>query len=225
MHKTARRTFRDLLDASTKVFDGQLAEFFEPDEELVYQVRTPTDADSAEPPGVVIYISPKPGARMPDAWGEVLDKHNLVWVGAQDSGNEVHVARRIGFALLAPTVAAQVVAIDTSRTFVLGFSGGGRVASMMIPAYPGQFAGAMFICGANPLFTATQQTIDELNQLPIIFLTGTGDFNLEDTRMALPTWQQAGVSKAQLMVVDGLGHALPAKEDFDVALESLVLPT
>ena len=28
------------------------------------------------------------------AWGDVLDKYNLLWVGAENSGNEVHVARR-----------------------------------------------------------------------------------------------------------------------------------
>lgn len=225
MRQTASATFRELLDASDGAFDDRLVEFFEPDEELVYQVRTPARAERVGLPGLLIYISPKPGAGMPDAWGEVLDEHNLVWVGAQDSGNEVHVARRVGFALLAPTIAAQVETIDTARIFLVGFSGGGRVASMMLPVYPDRYAGALLICGANGLVSIRRNTIDEFVKLPIVFLTGSGDFNLEDTRMANATFQQAGVAKAQLMVVDGLDHALPGQEDFAAALGCLVAST
>ena len=136
MHQTINTTFRELLKASNDAFDDQLGPFFEPGEELTYQVRTPTQAAPAALPGVLIYISPKTGAQMPAAWGAVLDKYNLLWVGAENSGNEVHVARRVGFALLASTLAAQVSAIDASRLFLTGFSGGGRVASMMLPALP-----------------------------------------------------------------------------------------
>jgi poly(3-hydroxybutyrate) depolymerase len=219
MPQTVTATFGELLELTHDPFDPQLIEFFEPDEELVYQVRTPTGEARADPPGILIYISPKPGARMPDAWGQVLDQHNLMWVGAQDSGNEVHVARRVAFALLAPAVAAQVEAIDATRLLLTGFSGGGRVASMMMPAYPDRYAGALFICGANPLLTATQHSIDALGRLPMVFLTGTGDFNLEDTQVAISTYQQAGMARTQLMVVDGLGHGLPEATDLDTALE------
>ncbi|MEM7016302.1 MAG: hypothetical protein AAF512_03045 [Pseudomonadota bacterium] len=223
MEQTVSKIFSD-LDTSADIFDEQLLPFFESWEELIYEVRTPTQAEHDNPPGVLIYISPKPGAKMPTAWGEVLDKHNLIWVGAQNSGNEVHVARRVGFALLASEIAAaQVDAIDTSRIFLTGFSGGGRVASMMMPEYPERFAGTIFICGANPMFNAPQDVLDTLAQVPMVFLTGTGDFNLEDTKMAISTYQYAGLDKAQLMVVDGLGHALPEAQDLDTALQSFVL--
>lgn len=218
MQQTISSNFAELVSASTAAFDEQLAQFFGLDEELVYEVRTPAGTDRAEPPGVLIYISPKPGARMPDAWGEVLDEHHLIWVGALDSGNEVHVARRAGYALLAPAAAALVQSIDSSRSLLTGFSGGGRVASMMMPIYPGRFAGALFICGANPLISATQDTVDALTGMPMVFLTGTEDFNLEDTRMAFSTYQHTGLAKAQLMVVDGMGHALPEATDLNAAL-------
>ena len=155
---------------------------------------------------------------MPEGWEAALDRYNLVWVGAKDAGNEVHVARRVICALLAPLIAAQVVAIDPSRIFLSGFSGGGRVASMMMPLYPGRFAGALFICGANPLFVVSPEGVSGLDHRPLVFLTGTGDFNLEDTRLAVSTFQQAGLSRAELVVVEGLGHALPAGPDFEAAV-------
>ena len=219
--QTARATFKELRDASHDALDPQFENFFEPDEELVYQIHTPANIDSARPPGVLIYISPKPGSRMPQDWAEVLDRHNLIWVGAENSGNEIHIARRVGLALLATVMATRLETIDTSRMVLAGFSGGGRVASMMMPVYPELFAGAIFICGANPLFNAEQSTIDALQQLPMVFLTGTGDFNLEDTQMAISTYRNSGLARTELMIVDGLDHALPLATDIDLALDKL----
>ena len=108
MEDTKQFEFSELL-RGTPEFDEQLAPFFEPSEPLSFAVRTPGRVAS-ESPGVLIYISPKPGARMPESWGEVLDRHNLLWVGALDSGNEVHVARRVGLALLAKSVARRMAA-------------------------------------------------------------------------------------------------------------------
>jgi hypothetical protein len=89
---------------------------------------------------------------------------------------------------------------------------------MMIPVYPDLFSGALFICGANALTLTTPETINPLADIPMVFLTGTGDFNLDDTRYAISTFQQAGLNNVQLSIVAGLDHALPAEADLDMAL-------
>ena len=220
MDTTISATFAHLLDAAGGDFDTQLSSFFEPDERLTFEVRLPEGADGA-PPGMFIYISPKPGAAVPPGWGRVLDQHNLAWAGALDSGNEVHVARRIGLALLAQSLVGRAGPIDTGRVYLGGFSGGGRVASMMIPMYPDRFAGALFICGANPLMGASADTVEAIRAMPLVFLTGTGDFNLEDTRFALATFQHAGFTRAELLLIDGLDHELPDDDGLMTALEAL----
>ncbi|MEM7079427.1 MAG: hypothetical protein AAF513_12435 [Pseudomonadota bacterium] len=197
-------------------FDPQLTEFFALDETLRYQVRLPADAQQA--PGLLVYVSPKSGAALPDAWAPALDRHNLIWVGAENSGNDVHVARRVGMALLAPAVARHYRDPDTARHLLSGFSGGGRVASMMLPAYPEIYSGALFICGANPVAILTDVTQQRLRDVPMVFLTGTGDFNLQDTQWSIASFQQAGLA-AQLVVIEGLGHALP--EEIDGVLDTL----
>ena len=150
MSNRLTRPFAELRRATTD-FDPQLDAFFSLNEDLTYELRWPVSKMAR--PGVLIYISPKPGAGLPEAWAEVLDEFSLVWVGAQNSGNDVHTARRVGMALLAPVVASQAGPIDDNRVVLSGFSGGGRVASMMMPVYPGRYAGALFICGANaPVF-------------------------------------------------------------------------
>ena len=54
--------FAELVAASAH-FDEQLVDFFEPDEACVFQVRAPLGTHGNKP-GVLVYISPKPGARM-----------------------------------------------------------------------------------------------------------------------------------------------------------------
>lgn len=216
MSEPVKAEFARLAERSSAHFDEQLLNFFDPDEELVFQIRAPARTEG--PSGVVIYISPKPGARIPQDWERVMDRHNLIWVGAENSGNEIHVARRVGMALLALTAARDIAEVRPDRILLSGFSGGGRVASMMMPVYPSIFSHAIFICGANPILTVTQDGLDQLRHKPMIFLTGTGDFNLEDTKMAVSTYHQAGLEKAELMIVDGLDHALPLAQDLDSVL-------
>ena len=205
------------LRSTADGFDPQLDEFFSYEENLTYELRWPQGNSTR--PGVLIYISPKPGAGLPEGWTAVLDEHNLIWVGAHNSGNEVHVARRVGMAQLGAVLAAQSGAIDPDKIILSGFSGGGRVASMMIPAYPRHYCGALFICGANPMFTATQETLDSLHTVPLVFLTGEHDFNLEDTRMAIVSYQQAGLTNTHLFEIEGLEHALPDARGLDQALK------
>ena len=211
-------SFAELLALAGDTFDNQLVEFFEADESLSYQLQSPTMPQGHPAPGLLIYISPKPGARIPEAWQQTLERNNLTWVAAENSGNEIHVARRVGMAILAITLAKQHLPIDISRVILSGFSGGGRVASMMMPIYPELFAGAAFICGANPLLLSTPESISQLKSKPMVFVTGTEDFNLDDTQMAITTYQQAKLP-VDLLLVKGMGHTLPDATDLEPALQ------
>ena len=200
-------------------FDPQFDAFFSSDEQLEFNLRWPTSQQ--DHPGVLVYISPKASAAPPEGWLNVLDEQNLVWVGAHNSGNDVHVARRVGMALLGAALANRTGEIDEKNILLSGFSGGGRVASMMMPTYPERFAGALFICGANPLFTVTEEALERLQSVPMMFLTGSGDFNLEDTRMAIRSYQQAGLKLARLFEIADLEHALPDAAGFSEAMSYL----
>ena len=92
---------------------------------------------------------------------------------------------------------------------------------MMIPAYPDLFSGAVFICGANPMHAVPDKNITDLRRKPLVFLTGSGDFNLTDTRFANETFRHAGLANTQFMVIDGLGHELPHAATMDTALTAL----
>lgn len=200
--------------AQLPAVEDDLMESLGEDEQLSFELYVPSGAAS-EPPGLLVYISPKPGARMPPDWAAVLDAENLVWIGANDSGNEIAVTRRVALALLAPLAAAHhaagigLASLNAERTFLSGFSGGGRVASMMMPLYYETYRGAIYICGANPVEPLNDTQLRGLSAHRFVFLTGNEDFNHLDTQFAIGLSQRAGLGGGALYVVDGLDHALP----------------
>ncbi|RMF13485.1 MAG: hypothetical protein D6758_13090, partial [Gammaproteobacteria bacterium] len=81
--------------------------------------------------GLLVYIPATPAGAVPDRWKRVLAEKNLIWVGANRSGNTVHVQRRALFALMGVRVIESRIAVDTNRIYLTGLSGGGKMASMV----------------------------------------------------------------------------------------------
>ena len=78
-----------------------------------------------------------------------MDEHNLIWISANKSGNRVLVSRRVMKAILALNAIQQEYALDETRIYVAGFSGGGKIASMIATDYANTFDGGLFICGVE----------------------------------------------------------------------------
>jgi hypothetical protein len=101
---------------------------------------------------VIVFIAPWREAALPPGWGPVLDAHGVIFVTAARSGNEESVhRRRIPLALIAAANVAARYAVDPSRIYVAGFSGGSRAAERAALEYPDFFAGAILNAGADPL--------------------------------------------------------------------------
>jgi dienelactone hydrolase len=108
-----------------------------------------------KPPGgyaLIVFIPPWREAALPPGWGPVLDDDGAIFVTAARSGNEESVhRRRIPLALVAAANVAARYAVDRSRVYVAGFSGGSRAAERMALEFPDLFSGAILNAGADPL--------------------------------------------------------------------------
>ena len=192
-----------------------------PDEQIVWQAYVPQTYSADSPPGVIVYVSPGHSAALPRGWDSVLDEHNLIWIGANKSGNRVAVPRRKLKAILGLDALRKQYAIDDTRIYLAGFSGGGKVASMMATELPAVFAGGIFICGVIDLGSDEPRHIEAIRSNRYVFLTGESDQALWSTRRAYRSYEEARVPDIKLIIVRGMGHSNPPRREFGKAIEFL----
>ncbi|MBN1457668.1 MAG: hypothetical protein JW912_07445, partial [Sedimentisphaerales bacterium] len=117
-----------------------------------FEVYMPESYDPNTSFGLLVWISPSPDGNIKHCQGskELMDKHKLIWIGANNSGNQEDVnKRRIPLALDAAYNMQKLYNIDRDRVYVAGLSGGGRVASITAFHHSDVYDGGIFIIGAN----------------------------------------------------------------------------
>ena len=191
------------------------------DELIEWEVYVPATYDPAKPAGLLVYVSPHKSGRIPSQWETLMAESNLIWVAASQSGNEVSPRRRIAYAMLATALIDREYRVAPERIYVSGFSGGGRVASFLSNQYPTVFSGAIYICGVNFWKEDLIKDLSRVLNNRYAFVTGTRDFNLNETRIVYRKYLKAGAENSLLEIENGMGHALPNVNTMATALEFL----
>ena len=190
------------------------------DETLSWHVYLPVN-DLTEPPGVFVYVSPSRTGRIDSRWRSVMDQQNLIYISADKSGNQILTYKRMVLATMALRALGQQHSFDLGRVFVSGFSGGGRVASKLASQYPEVFVGALYICGVDYWKKDQTPNVERILENRFVFLTGSRDFNLGETKRIHRRYLKAGAEKSKLMVIKGLAHAHPDATALTEALSFL----
>lgn len=192
-----------------------------------WHVRVPEGYNADTPYGLIVFISPEAGGDVPEGWGTVLDERRLIWVGPVDAGNNVMIVWRMAKALEAVALAQQRYNLDKNRVYIAGFSGGGRMASVIAPNFPDYFAGGLFICGCNALdqtAVAGGRYLADARRGRYVFVTGQTDYNRDETRQVARGYRAARFASVDYLEVPDMDHALPSGAWFDKALAPLDAP-
>lgn len=205
-----------------------------------FSLRLPAAGDAEAKPGLIVWINSDAGGAPPKAFVEVLDRHNLIWIGADRSGNERPLLHRVGLALDAAHNLPTQHAIDPDRLYVAGLSGGGRVASWVGLGFADVFCGTLCIVGVD--YFAPVDSIDDpesywpgrfgtppgtvLNiartRRRYVLLTGEHDGNRDQTHSIYRNGLlKHGFKFATYLEVPGMGHAVPSGEWFEKAVTAL----
>lgn len=209
---------REILgDELSKAF----AEYIDKDQPVTWEIDIPDDYDPENPPGVMVYVSPQNHINIPTGWLSVTKDKNLIWIAARMSGNDIVVNKRIIMAIMTLPLIKSKYKIDPKRIYISGFSGGGRVASMVASTYPHLFKGSLYICGTNFWQNVTDEQLADIKKNRFVFLTGSQDFNLEDTKKVYRKYKKADVNNIKLMVINRMGHSNPKRNKFKQAIEFL----
>jgi pimeloyl-ACP methyl ester carboxylesterase len=207
-----------------QLYGAEQAEKFrdiqKPDATITWQVYKPNHSGD-RPPGLLVYVSPTRSGVMDHRWAKVLDEYNLVYIAADRSGNRVPVTRRMVMATSSIYAAGRHLEIDEKRIYVSGFSGGGRVASFLSRQYPTVFSGGIFICGVDFWNEDVIRDMERVLSNRYVFVTGTRDFNLNETRIVYNKYLKAGAKNSLLEIESGMSHELPNAQTLANALDFL----
>jgi len=215
-----------------------------------FQVRVPESYKPGDGGwGLLVWVSPSGSGRVPRKdWPDVLDKHKLIWIAADNSGNQRALWCRVGLAVDAAENLEKQYTIDPKRVYVAGMSGGSKIANLLGLAYPDVFTGGMYCCG--PAFyrdiEAPPQPGEHLGagqrrvypracypppiklltltkqQSRHVLLTGENDMNREPTRAIYEKgFKTDGYKHVICIEVPGMGHQIPSAEWFEKAIEFL----
>ncbi len=196
---------------------ASLAYTLDPGKRITYHVRVPAGPG---PHGVLVFVSPRDDAEPREGWAEVLERRNIVWIAAQDFGNDKRASQRVLVALMALKHLQRSLPLDRDRLYVGGMSGGGRVASQALARFPGFFSGALCIVGAD-FVTPESSLLPELATKRVVFMTGDGDFNRREIRRVYSRYLDAGVTQSHLLDLQDFEHQYPDADELDAALELL----
>ena len=206
-----------LGEASAKSFEPIISV----DKPIEWAVYVSKNYDSQVPAGILVYISANNSGTIPNEWKEIIDNHNLIWIGANKSGNKIATSHRVIFAILAPAVISNNYNINADRIYVSGFSGGGRVSSMVATEYAHLFKGAIYISGANFWSEDKPKHYDKIKKNHYVFITGTKDFNLGDTKEVYNAYKSAGIPNIKLLVIPFMSHEKPPVRKYEEAIDFL----
>ena len=174
-----------------------------------YALYVPTNQKPASW-GLVLFISPGQRGTGLEQFRRACDEHHLIFASPHNAGNNVDTRERVRIVLDVLDDIRRRHAIDPDRTYVGGFSGGGRIACAIGFSLPEYFGGVIPICAAGDLREEPWLRHRVIDRLSVAHLTGENDFNRgEVERFRGPVLSAVGV-RSKVWVVPKLGHGIPA---------------
>jgi pimeloyl-ACP methyl ester carboxylesterase len=164
--------------------------------------------------GLLVFIAPWSEPTRPQRWRAALDRHGLIFVSAQRSGNDTSlIDRRLPLALLAYENVRARFPIDARRVYVTGFSGGSRVAQVAALAYPDVFRGAILNAGADPIdgqdgiYKPPVELFRAFQHARLVYITGDQDVdNLRQDDVSQASMRAACVLDIKTETAFRIGH-------------------
>ncbi len=186
-----------------------------------YQLYVPESCVPDKPCGLLLFISPMDQPMSMADWQQVCDDAGLILVMGNRAGNEVHPPTRLRIILDSFDDVRRKYTIDADRTYISGFSGGGRLACRIAFALPEYFGGVIPIGSSGEMRNESWLRHRVINRISVAQLIGNEDYNLVELReFRGPLFDAAGV-RHKLWIVPGLKHQIPGAEVLAEAIQWL----
>lgn len=187
------------------------------------KLKSKAKGKDAKPEGLplVLFIS---AGDQPAGWSQlqtVCQQRGIAFASPYGAGNNTSMPKRIRIVLDVLDDLRRKHRIDSDRTYLAGFSGGGRVVCGITFALPELFGGVIPVCAGGDLRDEPWLRHRVIDRLSVAMITGTGDFNRgEVERFRGPMLTDFGV-RTKVTVVERLGHGIPDAKTFAEVIEWL----
>ncbi|RLT04238.1 MAG: hypothetical protein DWI21_14730 [Planctomycetota bacterium] len=170
---------------------------------------------------LVLFIS---AGDQPAGWSQlqaVCQQKGIAFASPYGAGNNTSMPKRIRIVLDVLDELRRRHRIDSDRTYLAGFSGGGRVACGITFALPELFGGVIPVCASGDLREEPWLRHRVIDRLSVAMITGTGDFNRgEVERFRGPMLTDMSV-RTKVSTVEKLGHGIPDAKTFAEVIDWL----
>lgn len=199
-------------------------------EEESFQVLVPQAYNGGEQYGLFVWINSGDSGGVPGGWRPIFEKHKLICIGANKSGNSRNVTARFGLSLDAVHNITKTYNIDERRIYISGSSGGGRCASMMTVTHPDVFSGGYYNIGCNYYKdmktpkggtwdgfwpNSNPELLEKAKKMRFVFMTGSKDMNQPGTIAAYNASMRDGFRRSIYLEVPNAGHTNPPPDWFE----------
>lgn len=179
-----------------------------------YELFVPPEYDAKDAYPVVLFIS---AGGNPAGWGNweaVCRQQKIIFASPHEAGNNTRMERRVRIVLDVLDDLRRRYHVDPDRTYLAGFSGGGRVACAIAFALPEYFGGVIPVCAGGDLRDEPWLRQRVVDRLSVASVTGDDDFNRgEVERFRGPLLAGVGV-RAKVWTVAKMGHGIPDSRQF-----------
>ena len=190
-------------------------------EKQEYELFVPGNSSPKVAHPVVLFISASGNPAGWGNWRSVCEQRGILFASPYGAGNEASMPTRVRLALDVLDDVRRKYRTDPDRTYIAGFSGGGRVAAAIAFGLPEYFGGVIPVCASGDLreeLWLRQRTMDRLS---VALITGEQDFNRgEVSRLRGPMLTGMGV-RTRVWTVPHMGHQIPPADQFEQVLDWL----
>lgn len=186
-----------------------------------YELYVPKSLKKGESPGLILFVSPSDRSTGLESLRKVCDDQKLLFASPHGAGNNTDTRKRVRIILDVLDDLRREYRVDPDRTYIAGFSGGGRIACALGYSLPEYFGGVIPICAAGDLREESWLRQRVIDRLSVAHVTGETDFNRgEVERFRGPMLAAVGV-RSKIWVAPKTGHAIPATSLLTDAVEWL----
>lgn len=186
-----------------------------------YELFVPPGYSPKKSYPLVLFISAGGNPAGWKSWEAVCKDKGILFASPHEAGNDVPMERRVHVVMDVLDDLRRKYTVDPDRTYLAGFSGGGRVAMAIAFALPEYFGGAIPVCAGGDLREESWLRQRVADRLSVAMITGEHDFNRgEVERFRGPMLSGVGV-RTKVWAVPGLGHAIPGPKEFSTAFNWL----